>query len=92
MIITRHFLDHLPLYKCQGIVLAIFYEEVLMSKACVVSFLSVMLWTVCVQAGFEEGLKADLRGDYASALQQWRPLAEQGLSAAQVNYGNLFSW
>ena len=29
-------------------------------------------------AGFDEGLAAYQRGDYATALREWRPLAEQG--------------
>ncbi len=29
-------------------------------------------------AGFDEGLAAYNRGDYATALREWRPLAAQG--------------
>ncbi len=29
-------------------------------------------------AGFDEGWAAYNRGDYATALREWRPLAEQG--------------
>ncbi len=29
-------------------------------------------------AGFDEGEAAFKRGDYATALREWRPLAEQG--------------
>jgi hypothetical protein len=29
-------------------------------------------------ADFEAGLDADERGDYETAMKEWRPLAEQG--------------
>ncbi len=29
-------------------------------------------------AGFDEGVAAYNRGDYATALREWRPLAKQG--------------
>ncbi len=36
-------------------------------------------------AGFVEGVAAYNRGDFAAALQEWRPLAEQGHAPAQFN-------
>ncbi len=38
-------------------------------------------------AGFDEGVAAYKRGDYATALREWRPLAEQGVVVAQYNLG-----
>ena len=38
-------------------------------------------------AGFAEGLAAYEPGDFATALQEWRPLAEQGHAKAQFNLG-----
>ncbi len=38
-------------------------------------------------AGFDEGVAAHKRGDYATALREWRPLAEQGVADAQHNLG-----
>ena len=38
-------------------------------------------------AGYDEGLAAYNRGDYATALREWRPLAEQGDANAQYNLG-----
>lgn len=35
----------------------------------------------------KEGLAAYKRGDYATAIEQWRPLAENGHSGAQYNLG-----
>ncbi|GAB6068870.1 hypothetical protein JCM13664_21910 [Methylothermus subterraneus] len=41
-------------------------------------------------AGFDEGLAAANRGDYATALKEWRPLAEQGDAVAQYNLGVMY--
>jgi TonB family protein len=44
-----------------------------------------------VMAGpMEDGQAAYDRGDYAEALLQWRPLAEQGIARAQNNLGVLY--
>jgi TPR repeat protein len=39
---------------------------------------------------FDEGLAALQAGDYATALQEWRPLAEQGDVSAQYNLGTMY--
>jgi len=39
---------------------------------------------------FERGLEAAQRGDYATALKEWRPLAEQGDADAQYNLGVMY--
>ncbi|MCZ6508995.1 MAG: sel1 repeat family protein, partial [Alphaproteobacteria bacterium] len=36
---------------------------------------------------FRTGLDAYDRGDFAAALKEWRPLAEQGDARAQFNLG-----
>lgn len=41
------------------------------------------------RAGFEEGLAAAARGDYATAIAQWTPLAGRGHAGAQYNLGRL---
>ncbi len=41
-------------------------------------------------AGFAEGLAAYERGDYATALREFRPLAEQGDATAQSVLGNIY--
>ena len=46
--------------------------------------------TVPAWAGFEEGLAAFERFDYAAALDEWRPLAEQGDPAAQFRLGDMY--
>jgi len=42
-------------------------------------------------ADFYDGLAAAQRGDYATALQEWQPLAEQGNAAAQFNLGIMYA-
>ena len=43
------------------------------------------------EATFNAGAAAYKRGDYATALREWRPLAEQGHAKAQYNLGNMYS-
>ena len=38
-------------------------------------------------ADFEKGLTAAKQGDYATAIKEWTPLAEQGNASAQYNLG-----
>lgn len=40
---------------------------------------------------FDMGMAAAQRGDYATALRQWRPLAERGHAAAQFNLGLMYA-
>jgi TPR repeat protein len=42
------------------------------------------------RADYEAGLAAARAGDYATALQEWRPLAEAGNRDAQFNLGLLY--
>ena len=41
-------------------------------------------------ADFQAGKDAYDRGDYATALREWRPLAEQGDPSAQFRLGSLY--
>ena len=41
-------------------------------------------------ADFAAGVEAYQKGDYATALKEWRALADQGGSAAQFNVGLLY--
>ncbi len=43
-----------------------------------------------VRAGFDEGVAAFERGDYATALKEFRPLAEQGNADGQFNLGLMY--
>ena len=42
-------------------------------------------------ADFQEGYAAYERGDYATALREWRPLAEQSHAEAQYGLGVMYS-
>ncbi len=42
-------------------------------------------------AGLEEGWAAYERGDYASGLREWKPLAEQGTASAQYYIGFMYA-
>ena len=44
------------------------------------------------QADFDAGMAAFERGDYATALQEWRPLAEQGHAEVQNYLGWMHRW
>ena len=39
---------------------------------------------------FQKGVAAYHSGDYATALREWRPLAEQGDASAQTNLGLMY--
>ena len=41
-------------------------------------------------ADFQKGLTAAQSGDFATALSEWTPLAEQGRASAQFNLGQLY--
>jgi len=41
---------------------------------------------------FQKGFDAYNNGDYATALREWRPLAEQGLADAQSNLGWMYEY
>ena len=41
-------------------------------------------------ADFQKGVAAVKSGDFATALREWRPFAEQGYASAQVNLGFMY--
>ncbi len=47
--------------------------------------------TAPASAGLDEGVAAYKRGDYATALREWRPLAKQGYAKAQYNLGLMYA-
>ncbi len=53
--------------------------------------LLVLAATLAVAADFDAGVEAYHRGDYASALREFRPLAVQGDAAAQYNLGVIYA-
>jgi TPR repeat protein len=52
--------------------------------------LSIVCLAVPAWADYKAGEDASNRGDYATALREWRPLAEQGDARAQYNLGVLY--
>jgi hypothetical protein len=52
--------------------------------------LSIICLAVPAWADFQAGMDANNRGDYATALREWQPLAEQGDALAQYNLGVLY--
>lgn len=49
--------------------------------------LSIVCLAVPAWADFKAGMDAYNRGDYATALREWQPLAEQGDASAQFSLG-----
>jgi len=58
----------------------------------IVFILCLLFWPTLVQADFQAGLAAYNQGDYATALKEWRPLAEQGDATAQFNLGVMYNF
>ncbi len=58
-----------------------------------ISMVLVLVFVVALPAmaqDFEKGWAAYYRGDYATALKEWQPLAEQGHPGAQHNLGVMY--
>src|SRR5207247_434953 len=55
------------------------------------TFVLAILAAGLARADFKAGLDAYQRADYATALQEWRPLAEKGDANAQYNLGLLYN-
>jgi len=53
--------------------------------------LSIVCLTASAWADFKAGENAYHRGDYATALREWQPLAKQGHAVAQYNLGLLYA-
>ena len=54
------------------------------------TFLFLLLVSVPTHADFQSGVAAYDRGDYATALKEFLPLAQQGDVKSQVNMGILY--
>lgn len=59
-------------------------------KRLLVALIFVMLPAPAYAQDIQSGLAALERGDYAAALREWRPLAEQGDATAQFNLGTMY--
>jgi TPR repeat protein len=51
-----------------------------------------LLVVLPARADFDDGMEAYDRGDYATALKEWRPLAEEGEADAQFAMGLLYAF
>ena len=51
---------------------------------------SLLLGAPSYSGDFNKGMTAAQKGDYATALKVWRPLAEQGDINAQYNLGQIY--
>ncbi len=59
-------------------------------RVVVVLVLTLALPATVLAADYQAGLEAYQRGDYATALKEWRPLAEQGDARAQHLLGAMY--
>ena len=59
-------------------------------RAAIVLVLALALPAPVLAADLETGGAAYDRGDYATALEEWRPLAEQGDADAQLGLGAMY--
>ena len=62
----------------------------LVIRAIAIGAVLLTLGATKVWAGFNEGWTAYNRGDYATAMREWRQLAEQGYASAQYNLGLMY--
>ena len=66
-----------------------------MKKLIATVFLSIAIYLgsvgVSAATDFEKGLEAYDKGDFATALREWKPLAEQGDADAQFNLGLIYA-
>lgn len=64
-------------------------SEFMKKLSCIAAL--ILLASPVTAADFKKGWGAALRGDYATALKEWRPLAEQGDAKAQNQLGIMYS-
>jgi Sel1 repeat/Calcineurin-like phosphoesterase len=60
-------------------------------KRTIIGFVISLVLRLPAAGDFQAGLRAYQQGDYATALKEWRPAAEQGDDAAQFNLGVLYA-
>jgi TPR repeat protein len=61
-----------------------------MKRLLILPVLLLLVGTPASSADFQKGLDAAESGDYATALREWTPLAEQGHAGAQNNLGVMY--
>ena len=55
-----------------------------------VLLLTLLVWNLAFSADLQKGMDAFDREDYATALREWKPLAEKGYALAQNNLGVMY--
>jgi hypothetical protein len=60
--------------------------------AAIVTVFAVSIMRVANAGPLEDGHTAYKRGDFATALSVWRPLAAQGNAWAQANLGTMYAY
>ena len=66
-------------------------ERPILLRFTIALVLSIVCLAAPAWADFKAGEKAHHRGDYATALREWQPLAKQGQAVAQYNLGLLYA-
>ena len=66
-------------------------DQLIVLRFPVALVLSIVCLAAPAWADFKAGADAYQRGDYATALREWQPLAEQGQALAQYNLGLLYA-
>ena len=61
-----------------------------LGKIIITGWLTALLSFAVFGQSFNEGLEAEKRGDYATAVEIWRPFAEQGHAIAQYNLAIMY--
>jgi TPR repeat protein len=61
-----------------------------MKKILLLPFISILLFCAPAFADFAKGFDAAQKGDFVTALKEWKPLAEKGDAGAQYNLGIMY--
>ena len=61
-----------------------------MKKLIVILCLALVSFSVGCSDDFQKGVEAYDKGDYETALKEWRPFAKQGNANAQFNLGQMY--
>jgi uncharacterized protein len=67
------------------------HNRLLALRFSVVLVLSIVCLVMPAWADLKAGMDAHHRGDYATAMREWQPLADQGQAVAQYNLGLLYA-
>ena len=60
-------------------------------RVLIIMFMAASFAVPAMAGDFEKGMEAYERDDYAAALAEWKPLAEQGFAGAQFGLGVMYA-